>query len=55
MYDLDPITLDDGSLAWAILSGGRILRVHRHYDDAVKHFRRLCNARMRKVRAGGAA
>jgi hypothetical protein len=59
MYDLDPITLDDGSLRWAIVSHAsgepKTLRVHRHYDDAVAHMRRLWNARMRLIILRGAA
>lgn len=53
MYEIETLRLDDGSLRWAIVSHAsgepKTLRVHRHYDDAVAHMRRLCNARMRRA------
>ena len=53
MYEIETLKRDDGSLRWAIVSHAaaepRTLKVHRHYDDAVTHMRRLCNARMRRA------
>jgi hypothetical protein len=50
MYDLIETTNETGRSFSVVNSKGKVLRVHRYYEDAVAHLRRLHNARIRQYR-----